>query len=65
MEVDAAYADHADGENQDDADGQDDNKEECKEADQDQGHANTSRPAPTLRVGFTQLNTYSLKQGLV
>ena len=52
MEVDAAYADHADGENQDDADGQDDNKEECKEA--DQGHANTSWPAPTdLRVGFT------------
>ena len=53
MEVDAAYGDHADGENQDDADGQDDSKEEKEEADQDQGHATTSWPAPTLRVGFT------------
>ena len=53
MEVDAAYGDHADGENQDDADGRDDNKEEKEEADQDQGHANTSRPAPILGLGFT------------
>ena len=35
MEVDAAYSDHADGEHQDDADGQDDNKEEKEEADEE------------------------------